>query len=554
MKRDVSALQSKTFDVLVVGGGVYGAALVREAAVRGLSAALVEQADFGAGTSSSSLKIIHGGIRYLQQADVLRTLISIRERSVLLKTAPHLVTPMPCLMPTRGWLMKGRPVMIAGLLANDILSFNRNIGLAPSRRIPMGTTLSRKEILSILPALESTAVTGAAKWYDAFVYDSERLPLGMIKAAAQNGAAVANYVRAESFLLDGNRVQGVRATDRLTGESFDIRTSLVINAASAWCGQLQNKLNRPLKTKPLYWALAVNLLVKNWTGGSYPLGLQATDNNRLYFFAPWRDVTIAGTLYRAYTGSPDELKVTDEDIDSLLKSLNSCLPGSALSRDDVVGIHAGLVPCRRQADPTKEPALLRHSRVTDHAKTDGIEGLLSVATIKYTTARGIAEGMMKTVAKKLNKPLNKRSTRNERLPGGDMNDPAGYLRDMARSRPEIPRDTLERMTSLYGTELNDILMTAATLKPDAAEEDNLLRAELLTAIRDEMPHTLGDLLYRRTGLASTGTLSEAMVRRCAAIMAAECGWDAARTGKEIDAVLHAPLIWQAACAEGGGTP
>ncbi|MDR0993975.1 MAG: glycerol-3-phosphate dehydrogenase/oxidase [Verrucomicrobiota bacterium] len=547
MKRDVQALQAKTFDVLIVGGGVYGAALAREAATRGLATALLEQADFGSGTSSSSLKIIHGGIRYLQQADVPRTLISIRERSILLRTAPQLVTPMACLMPTYGWFMKSRPVMIAGLLANDILSFNRNVGLPPSRRIPMGTTLSRKQILEVLPMLASTQTTGAAKWYDAFIYDSERLPLLMLKAAANAGAVPVNYVRADSFLLEGNRVTGVKATDVLSGQSLDVRAELVINAASAWSGQLLERLDRAAATPTIHYALAVNLILRGWPISSHSLGLHSTDNNRLYFFAPWRGLTIAGTLYRQYEGSPDDLKVEEADIEALLKSINSCLPGVILTREDVVGVHAGILPCRKPADPNHEPALLRHSRVIDHARHGGVEGLLSVYTIKYTTARGIAENLIRRAAKKLAKPLARESTRTTPLPGGDAPDMAEFVQHVAEAHPEIPAETRERLSALYGTELREIFALADTL-PDPRSAETLLRAELLFAIRNEMPQSLGDLLFRRTAMASTGGIHPSLVHICADIMGEECGWNEARRKAEAHAVLNAPLIWRAASA------
>ncbi len=205
MQRQLDSLNNQPFDLLVIGGGIYGAALAREAATRGLKTALVEQADFCSGSSANSLKIIHGGLRYLQQADLPRVFESIRERSILLQTAPHLVSPMPCLMPTRGLAMKSRPVMAAGMLANDILSCRRNRRLDPLRRIPNGGTLSRREILEIAPSLRDTPVTGAARWVDGLAYDTERLVVGMIKAAAAAGTVVANHVRVQSC---GRRAAG----------------------------------------------------------------------------------------------------------------------------------------------------------------------------------------------------------------------------------------------------------------------------------------------------------------------------------------------------------
>lgn len=546
MKRDLNNLQSATYDVLIVGGGVYGAALARESATRGLKTALIEQADFCSGSSANSLKIIHGGLRYLQQADLPRVLESIRERSILLRTAPHLVSPMPCWMPTRGLGMKSRPVMAFGMLANDILSGHRNRHLDPLRRIPNGSTISRRECLGILPMLEKTGTTGAARWYDGLAYDTERLVVGMVKAAVRAGAAAANYVKADSLIREGNRVGGVRASDALTGESFDIRARLVIDAAGPWSAKWLAGLGRPSAT-PTHWALAVNLLVKNWPVPGHAVGLQSSGNRRLYFFTPWRGVTMAGTYYREHAGSPDGLQVTDPDIASYLKALNDCLPGAAISRDDILAVHAGILPCRRPAQPDREPDLLRHFRYVDHAKRDGIEGLVSVCGIKYTTARGAAETVVAAAARKLNQPIAPSSTRSAPLPGGDIPDLAAFRRDMAAAHPEVPAEALARLLALYGTEAKDIFALAGTF----AGDNVFLRAELRFCIRDEMPQTLGDLVFRRAGIASAGLPDAAVLRACAETMGQELGWSADRIQNEIAAVERAPHLWQAGCFPAG---
>lgn len=550
MKRDLNNLHSTAHDVLIVGGGIYGAALAREAATRGLKTALIEQADFCSGSSANSLKIIHGGLRYLQQADLPRVLESIRERSILLRTAPHLVSPVPCLMPTRGLGLKSRPVMAFGMLANDILSCNRNRQLDPLRKIPNGATISRRECLAILPTLENTPATGAARWHDGLAYDTERLVVGMVKAAAQAGAAAANYVKAESLILEGRRVAGVHAKDARGGGTFDIQAKVVIDAAGPWSAELLAGLGRP-PAPPAHWALSMNLIVKNGPFASHAAGLQSPQNGRLYFFMPWRGVTMAGTYYRGYSGSPDDLRVTDEDLASYLAALNSCLPGLALTQDDILAVHAGILPCRRPARPDREPDLLRHFRYADHAKRDGIEGLVSVCGIKYTTARGAAETVVAAVARKLNKPIAPSSTRSAPLPGGDIPDLAVFHRDLAAAHPEVPAKDLERLLALYGTEAKDLFALAGA-QPGA---DALLRAELRFCIRDEMPQTLGDLLFRRTGIASAGLPEPAILRTCAETMGRESGWSAARIQDEIAAVERAPHLWQAGCFPAGrGAP
>lgn len=548
MKRDLVELQSQTYDVLVVGGGIYGASLVREAAAQGLNAALIEQADFGAATSANSLKIIHGGLRYLQQADLPRVLESIRERSLLLKTAPHLVAPFPCLMPTTRHLMKSRLVMQCGLLLNDILSFRRNAGLCRSRRIPCGRTLSRSALLERVPQLASEPVTGAAMWTDAFVFDSERLPLLMIQAAVRSGAHVANYVRADSFLLDESqrRVLGVRATDVLTGRPLELRAALVINASSAWSGALLKTLPRPVQETKLHLALAVNFILKPQPVQAFGMGLQPRGSHRLYFFAPWRGHTIAGTYYRNFEGAPTTADiVTEADVEDFLQSLNQCLPGVHFQRSDIAAIHAGILPCAKPADPQHEPALLRHSHITDHARTDGLEGLMSVCSIKYTTARGVAEEVIRRAARKLGKATRSSPTRRDCLPGGDLPDPALRERELADAHPEWPADEIHRLVSLYGSELEVLLKESPSGSPD-----DLFRAECLRAIRDEMPQSLGDLLFRRIGLAGAGAPPPDRVRAAATHMAAECGWSDERTRAEIQAVETARSLFLPAVAQG----
>ncbi|HQN80621.1 MAG TPA: FAD-dependent oxidoreductase, partial [Kiritimatiellia bacterium] len=264
MKRNLDELQAGPHDLLIVGGGIYGAALAREAASRGLKTALVEQADFCSGSSANSLKIIHGGLRYLQQADLPRVFESIGERSTVLRTAPHLVAPAPCLMPTRGILMKSRWVMACGLGVNDILSCRRNRHLDPTRRIPNGRTLSRRDCLEILPMLRTTGTTGAAQWYDGLAHDTERLAIGMLKAATRAGATAANYVKVRRLLLEGDRVTGAAVEDRLGGGTFDIRAGLVINAAGPWIEQVLAGIGRPVANTAPHLALGMNLVIQNW--------------------------------------------------------------------------------------------------------------------------------------------------------------------------------------------------------------------------------------------------------------------------------------------------
>ncbi len=239
MQRDLAALSNQSFDLLVIGGGIQGAWIAWEAALRGLSVALVEQADFASGTSANSLKVIHGGLRYLQTADFQRMRQSIRARQTLMRIAPHLVHPLPVLVPTYGHGPKGKEALMIALKMNDWISSDRNLPLKDRQKhIPSGQILSKQACLEQLPDLPTTGLTGAARFHDAQVYNSEQLVLAFVQSAAQRGAQVANYVRVVSFQTRDDRVIGAVAKDQLTGDRFDIQADAIINASGPWIGPL----------------------------------------------------------------------------------------------------------------------------------------------------------------------------------------------------------------------------------------------------------------------------------------------------------------------------
>ena len=218
MKRDIEKLSETEYDVVIIGAGIYGACAAWEAASRGLKAALIDKGDFGSATSANSLKIIHGSLRYLQDLDFKRMRESSNERRVLMKIAPHLVHPMPVVMPTYGHGAKGKEIMKLALLVNDIITFDKNKGNSPEKHIPRGKIISKNECIEILPDIDKKGLTGAALWYDAQMHNSERLTLAFVQSAANAGADVANYVEADRFVMDGNKVTGVKAIDNLTGK------------------------------------------------------------------------------------------------------------------------------------------------------------------------------------------------------------------------------------------------------------------------------------------------------------------------------------------------
>jgi glycerol-3-phosphate dehydrogenase len=244
MKRDPARLSSSEFDVLVVGGGIHGALVAWDAALRGLSVALIERGDFGSATSQNSLKIVHGGLRYLQDGNLSRIRTMARERTTWMKIAPQLVHRLTCLMPTQPKISRSRLALGAALAMNDLLSFDRNRTTDSQKHLPAGKVISNQELSRLLPGYDVDGSTGAAVWHDAQIYNSERLLLEFILSPVEQGAEVANYVEAMGFLRQENKILGVHARDVLTGELFEIRAQMVINCAGAWVEQLLDRVTR----------------------------------------------------------------------------------------------------------------------------------------------------------------------------------------------------------------------------------------------------------------------------------------------------------------------
>jgi glycerol-3-phosphate dehydrogenase len=488
MLRNLKEMAENEFDVAIIGGGIYGAALAREAASRGLSVALAERGDFCGATSANSLKIIHGGLRYLQQADIIRVRESVRERRAMLRIAPHLIRPMPCFMPTSG-MLKRLPVMFGALMINDILSFDRNRGIDAQYRITRGR-VCLKPGLQELAAGHSLTGNGAAVWCDAIADDTERVVIEMLLAAAENGACAANYLEVTGFIRRGSAVAGINVRDRLDGSEFSIRAKLVINAAGPWVNRVLESLAESVTPLKYALALGINAVFKRELIPEYAAGLPCRapgpDHGRLMFFAPWQGVTMAGTFYRHYSGKIDSMRPAESDLEALLRQLNSALPQAGLEAADVSRVHAGLLPCRPGRAPESDPKLLLHYQLVDHASRDGIDGLISVLGVKYTTARDVAERTINLAARRLSTTIRPSTTAESQLPG-------------ARHHSPLP-----------------------------------LEQAVKNAIMDEEAGRLADIIYRRCGLGGRGLPEDALLRRCAGIAAESLNWDA----KEIEAELE----------------
>lgn len=413
MKRDLTQLAGRSFDLLILGGGIYGAAAAWEAASRGLSVALIDRGDFGCATSSNSLKIIHGGLRYLQHADFVRMRESIVERRTVMRIAPHLIRVFPCLMPTYGHQIKGPEVMTIAMLMNDILSCDRNRGLQNGQRLPMGHVVSKQRVKELIPHVDEKNMTGGAMWYDAQVYNSERLLFSYLHSAAARGAQFANYSQATGLLVEKNRVMGARVVDRMSGESFDVRARVVVNNLGAWTDDLLASL--PMRpSKPVFQlSTAMNVIIRRpltsvGAGISAKVEFRDPDaiirkGSRLLFIAPWRNVSMIGTWHDPYEGRPDAFQPGEEQVANMLRQINDAMPGADIRREEVLLVHRGFLPMAGVHPVSGDVRLLKHYRILDHRADLKLDGLLSVVSVKYTTARDVAVKTVNAVFKKLEK-------------------------------------------------------------------------------------------------------------------------------------------------------
>ena len=480
MKRNLTQLTETSFDVAIIGGGIYGAALAREAALRGLSAALIDKGDFCGATSANSLKIIHGGLRYLQQMDLIRVRESVRERRAMLRITPHLIAPLPCLMPTGDKITRSKAAMAAGLILNGILSADRNRGVADNRHLPLGTITSRKGLESMMPGYQGPG-TGAAVWYDAVANDTERVVIEMVQSAVDAGACAANYIAQTGFIYKANRVSGIQVRDQLSETAFDIKAKIVINAAGPWSNAVLDTLTDAIAPLPYALALGMNVILKKELIPTYAAGLpcqeEGPDKGRLMFIMPWNGTTMAGTYYRHHTDAVNAMQPTEADTARLIEQLNSAMPSAQITPDDVARIHAGLLPCEQGHPPESDPKLLRHYMLIDHAKRDNVEGLITTLGVKYTTARDVAERTIGLAAAKLGKKIRPSCSATQPLQAGDK--------------------------------------------------------DITNAISNEMAQTLSDFIYRRSGLGATKVPSEETLRSHAEDMAKALHWDDACIDREI---------------------
>ena len=537
MQRDLRQLADTRFDVLVVGAGFYGVTTAWDAAQRGLSVAVIDKDDFGAATSFNNLKTLHGGLRSLQAFNFKQARLFIRERRALARIVPHLVRPLPFVVATTYHPLRNPLVYQIGLAMNDVVAKDRNQGLPdPGTHLPPSRIVSREEALRLNPLISPKGVTGGAVWYDYQMQSTDRVTLSFLLSAQEAGAVAVNYVAAKQFLQEHSRVIGVMAQDRMTGSSFPIRASVVVNAAGPWAAALLSSLPAPAQgAPPPKLSRAMNVVTKKIVNDHACGGY---GNGRYLFMVPWRNVSVVGTSHDAHDGGADQLKVTRWDLEAFLKDAREAFPHATLSSDDVRLVHRGLLPM--ESGNGTHVRLVKESRVVNHEQ-HGLRGLVSMFGVRYTTARHTAGEAVDAVFHALghSSPPPCRTAETP-LHGGSMAHMDNFLTAvLKRDVDGITPVTLRRIASTYGTGYDAVLQIARdtpALGHPLGRNCEVIGAEILYAARHEMALKLADAVIRRTETGAAGHPGRDALEAAAAIMARAHGWDPARTRNEIDDV------------------
>jgi glycerol-3-phosphate dehydrogenase len=546
MNRDISTLSQKEYDVLIVGGGIFGAAAIWDAAQRGLRAALIEKCDFSHGTSANHFKMVHGGIRYLQHADLYRIRESSRERSALLRIAPHMVRPLPIVIPTYGHGIKGKGFLGAGMLLYDLLTHDRNRGLNDGRRIPPARFLSRGSVQKLFPGLDGKAVSGAAMFFDGQMYNPPRLALAFIRSAVSAGADVANYVEAVKFLKKGNRVYGVQARDALNGETFDVCAKVVLNAAGPWAHHLlESGLGIPLEPKPVF-SRDLAFVIKSRTDNGYALAISthAKDADTLVdrggrhlFLVPWRDYTLVGVWHVVFNDQPERITVHRSELQSFVEEVNHAYPALGLSTRDILTINTGLTLFGEQGKQGESKMSFgKRSMLIDHWKSAGFQGLVTLIGVRATTARGMAEQALDLILRKLGKRGTACRTLSTPIWGGDIDSVTDLIgHEQKRRSSGLSSKQIHALVCNYGSRYMDVLgyVDENPSWVESFPNSNVLKAEMVHAVRQEMALKLADAVFRRTELGTGERPTEAVLRECARIMSSDLGWNQKRMEEEI---------------------
>src|ERR671932_1873431 len=522
------------FDVIVIGAGINGAAVARDAAMRGLKVLLLDKGDISSGTTQWSTRLIHGGLRYLQYYEFYLVRESLRDREILLHTAPHLVRPLGFLVPIYEYMEHGKLMIQLGMITYDALSW--------CERLERHPIFSREQTLEREPGLNPEGLMGAAFYYDAQVEYAERIAVENTVSAHEHGAVVLTYVKVDRLLVEDANVVGVEFTDVLSGERHAAHAPLTINVAGPWVDEVLAEMDRygEAEERMIGGTKGSHLIVDPFPGApKTALYIEAREDGRPYFIVPWNGRYLIGTTDIRYEGDLDLVVADDEEIDYLLSETNHVIPEANLTRDKVLFTYSGVRPLPYEPEGA-EGSVSRGHIIYDHSEKDPkIGGLFSIIGGKLTTYRNLARETVDEVYRKLGEKAPRCRTDKVPLPGGATEDFEAFSTEF-KATSGLAEELAERLLKLYGVHAPDVLELAgddpslkAPLSQSATVETGVIGAEVLYAFRRELAEKLGDVLLRRSMVGMGPNVGLDVDEAAVQIDIRYLGWTEERAEREI---------------------
>lgn len=536
LQRYIEKHTENSFDVIIIGGGITGAAVAYAAAGKGLSVALFEKKDYGGATSAATSKLIHGGLRYLANMEFKLVRESLQERRILGNIAPNFVYPLPFLFPNyKRW--KGNIWKItAGMYLYDALSYDKKYTWDKSKQLPNHKTISYKKTIKREPNLIKENLRNSIIFYDYQSIFPERLTLSFIKSAAEYGAKISNYSKVNNFVYDNeNKISGITVEDILYNETKTVNSKLIINCGGTWADKILNMASKNEKVSHKVKRSEGVHIITEKIAGNHVVSLQKEDGGHMMIM-PWRNHSLIGTTDKEYEGNPDNYSVSKESIEEIIQAVNKNF-GKKIMYSDIKHAYGGLRPL--VDDQTKGSyKSSRKYEVYDNA-IDGIDGMITVEGGKYTTSRSLASEVMNMVSVKLNKTLSETVSDNLYLSGSEIRDMKQFMIKQHLNYTDFSKDTIEYISKNYGTD-SKIVFQIARNNPEYAEiisKDGEILAEVFYAIKYESAKTLKDIMLRRTGTGTLGNPGKEIFDKIIKLAAKMLDWDSNRIKKEYNSML-----------------
>ncbi len=519
-------LKRKIFDVIIIGGGINGAGISLDASLRGLSVLLIEKNDFGSATTSASTKLIHGGLRYLENFEFSLVRESLRERERLLKNAPHLVRPLKIKLPIYKESRRPSLIIQAGMILYDLLSFDKSL---PNHKLIWGGRNSK--IKKIEPGLNQKNLKSIVFYYDCQVNFPERLCIEIILSANKAGALTLNHHEVIGINGEESHRKEIQIRDNLSGEQYKVFGKIIVNAGGPYVDKISNLVN-PNMDKIVHGTKGSHIIIDKFKNGPIDaLYVEAIQDGRPFFIIPWRNYYLVGTTDIYFDGDLDNVSISETEINYLLYELNYLFTEAGLGVDDILYSYSGIRPLPYESGK-REGQVTRKHIVYDHEKHDGHNNIISIIGGKLSTYRNLAEECVDLVCRKLGKTELNSKTKNYPLFGGygiiNIDNYKTILSDRLIRTYNLNKNTVDFLIDFHGSRIKNILELISNnplLKEQICQHNLDILAQVVYAIKYEHAKTLEDILIRRTGIGTSACLGLDCVERTAEIASSYFNWD-----------------------------